>query len=163
MSVFSPTFHSRVIDRLSRLFSRLPFVPRASSAKQQALTESEARYRLLADSLPQLVWTMAPDGTVSYMNATLSAYLGGLGALDEDGFRHVHPDDRTISHDAFAKGLRRGETFTFEARLARTDGEWRHHRFTLLPRKSGGIIVDWIGTALDIDDLHRAQTELRDK
>ena len=32
-----------------------------------------------------------------------------------------------------------------------------------MPRKSGGAIVDWIGTALDIDDLHRAQTELRHK
>ena len=114
-------------------------------------------------SLPQLVWTMAPDGTVSYINATLSGYLGGFGALDDDGFRHVHPDDRALSRSAFREGLRQGETFTFEARLARMDGEWRHHRFTLVPRKSAGAVVDWIGTALDIDDLHRAQAELRDK
>ena len=77
---------------------------------------------------------MAPDGTVSYMNATLSAYLGGLGALDEDGFRHVHPDDRPISREACSQGLEQEQPFTFEARLARTDGEWRHHRFTLVPR-----------------------------
>ncbi|GAC1335480.1 MAG: PAS domain-containing sensor histidine kinase [Beijerinckiaceae bacterium] len=128
-----------------------------------ALAESEARYRLLSDSLPQLVWTMAPDGTVSYMNATLSAYLGGSNALDEDGFRHVHPDDREHSHAAFAKGLAEDAIFSFEARLARVDGEWRYHRFTLVPRKSAGAIVDWIGTALDIDDLRRAEVELRDK
>jgi PAS domain S-box-containing protein len=166
MSLSPPAFHLQFLERLGRLLPRFPFAGRPSSKKnrsQQAVAESEARYRLLADSLPQLVWTMAPDGTVSYMNATLSAYLGGLGALDEDGFRHVHPDDRSISRDAFAHGRRQEQPFTFEARLARTDGEWRHHRFTLVPRKSGGIIVDWIGTALDIDDLHRAQTELRHK
>jgi PAS domain S-box-containing protein len=163
MSLFSPSFHVRFFDRISRVLSRFPFAAHAPSTNQAALAESEARYRLLADSLPQLVWTMAPDGTVSYMNATLSAYLGGLGALDEDGFRHVHPDDRPISRDAFLHGLKREQPFTFEARLARTDGEWRHHRFTLVPRKSGGVGVDWIGTALDIDDLHRAQIEVRDK
>jgi PAS domain S-box-containing protein len=166
MSLSRPALHLQFLERLARLLPQLPLARRASSENnrsQQGAAESEARYRLLADSLPQLVWTMAPDGTVSYMNATLSAYLGGLGALDEDGFRHVHPDDRPISREAFSQGLRQEQPFTFEARLARTDGEWRHHRFTLVPRKSGGVIVDWIGTALDIDDLHRAQIELRDK
>ncbi|MEA2841138.1 MAG: hypothetical protein QOF41_2468 [Methylobacteriaceae bacterium] len=162
------SFPSRILrldlfERLSRLLPRRPFGSTRPSKKQQAITESEARYRLLADSLPQLVWTMSPDGTVSYLNATLSAYLGGLAALDQDGFRHVHPDDRELSRNAFAGGLSSDQIFSFEARLARTDGEWRHHRFTLVPRKSGGVTVDWIGTALDIDDLHRAQLELRDK
>jgi PAS domain S-box-containing protein len=166
MSLSPPAFHLQFLERLSRLLLRLPFGSRPASGKPrspQLISESEARYSLLADSLPHLVWTMAPDGTVSYMNATLSAYLGGLGALDEDGFRHVHPDDRSISREAFRRGLTQDQTFTFEARLARIDGEWRHHRFTLVPRKSSGAIVDWIGTALDIDDLHRAQIELRDK
>ncbi|MBV8848986.1 MAG: PAS domain-containing protein [Methylobacteriaceae bacterium] len=166
MSLSPPAFHLQFLERLSRLLPRFQLAGRPDSEKersQQTIAESEARYRLLADSLPHLVWTMAPDGTVSYMNATLSAYLGGLGALDEDGFRHVHPDDRPISRHAFTGGLKQEQPFTFEARLARTDGEWRHHRFTLVPRKSGGVIVDWIGTALDIDDLHRAQTELRHK
>jgi PAS domain S-box-containing protein len=166
MSLSSPAFHLRFLERLNRFLPRLPFAARpglGANRSQHAVAESDARYRLLADSLPQLVWTMAPDGTVSYMNATLSAYLGGLGALDEDGFRHVHPEDRPISRDAFIEGLRQDQPFTFEARLARTDGEWRHHRFTLVPRKSAGAIVDWIGTALDIDDLRRAEVELRDK
>jgi PAS domain S-box-containing protein len=166
MSLISPAFHLRFLEHLNRLLLRFPFAaqpPAEKNRPQQVIAESEARYRLLADSLPQLVWTMAPDGTVSYLNATLSAYLGGLGALDEDGFRHVHPDDRPISRNAFLHGLRREQQFTFEARLARKDGEWRHHRFTLVPRKSGDVIIDWIGTALDIDDLHRAQIELRDK
>jgi len=163
MSLSSPAFHLRCWDRVGRFASRLPFATQAPAEKQQPVAESESRYRLLADSLPQLVWTMAPDGTVSYINATLSGYLGGFGALDDDGFRHVHPDDRALSRSAFREGLRQGETFTFEARLARMDGEWRHHRFTLVPRKTAGAVVDWIGTALDIDDLHRAQAELRDK
>jgi PAS domain S-box-containing protein len=163
MSFPSRIFRLDLFERLSRLLPRRPFGSTRPSNKQQAITESEARYRLLADSLPQLVWTMSPDGTVSYLNATLSAYLGGLAALDQDGFRHVHPDDRELSRNAFAGGLRADQIFSFEARLARTDGEWRHHRFTLVPRKSGGVTVDWIGTALDIDDLHRAQLELRDK
>jgi PAS domain S-box-containing protein len=166
MSVSPPAFRLQLLERLSRLLLRLPFAAQSaprSNRSQQTVAESEARYRLLADSLPQLVWTMAPDGTVSYMNATLSAYLGGMGALDEDGFRHVHPDDRPVSRDAFLRGLNQNQPFMFEARLARTDGEWRHHRFTLVPRTSGGMIVDWIGTALDIDDLHRAELELRDK
>jgi PAS domain S-box-containing protein len=166
MSLSPPAFHLQFLERLWRLLPQFAFARGPSSEtkrSQQVVSESDARYRLLADSLPQLVWTMAPDGTVSYMNATLGAYLGGLRALDEDGFRHVHPEDRPISRDAFSRGLKQEQPFTFEARLARTDGEWRHHRFTLVPRKSGGAIVDWIGTALDIDDLHRAQTELRHK
>src|SRR5947209_541108 len=138
MSLSSPVFRLRFWDRVGRLLSRLPFATQAAEKKQQPLAESESRYRLLADSLPQLVWTMAPDGTVSYINATLSGYLGGFGALDEDGFRHVHPEDRALCRSAFSEGLRQGETFTFEARLARIDGEWRHHRFTLVPRKSAG-------------------------
>ena len=130
MSLTSPAFHLRFLERLNRLLLRFPFAAQPAAEKnrrQQVIAESEARYRLLADSLPQLVWTMAPDGTVSYLNATLSAYLGGLGALDEDGFRHVHPDDRPISRNAFLHGLRREQQFTFEARLARKDGEqWEH-------------------------------------
>src|SRR3954452_9100770 len=166
MSLSRPAFHLQFLERLWRLLPQFAFARGPSSEtkhSQQVVSESDAGYRLLADSLPQLVWTMAPDGTVSYMNATLGAYLGGLRALDEDGFRHVHPEDRPISRDASSRGLKQEQPFTFEARLARTDGEWRHHRFTLVPRKSGGAIVDWIGTALDIDDLHRAQVELRDK
>ncbi len=106
---------------------------------------------------------MAPDGTVSYMNATLSAYLGHMGALDEDGFRHFHPDDRAASSEAFTSGLNQDQPFSFEARLARVDGEWRYHRFTLVPRKSAGVIIDWIGAALDLDELHRAEIDLREK
>ncbi len=163
MSLSSPAFRLRFFDRIGRLLSRVPLGPSGNTETHSASSESESRYRLLADSLPQLVWTMAPDGTVSYMNATLSAYLGGLGALDEDGFRHIHPDDAATARQAFVGGLKGGEAFTFEARLARTDGAWRHHRFTLVPRKSGAAIVDWIGTALDIDDLQRTQNELREK
>src|SRR5947209_20361813 len=134
MSLSPPAFHLQFLARLNRLLLRLPLALRPASENPrspQVISASEARYSLLADSLPHLVWTMAPDGTVSYMNATLSAYLGGLGALDEDGFRHVHPDDRPISRDAFSRGLRPEQPFTFEARHARPDGEWRHHRFTL--------------------------------
>lgn len=130
----------------------------------EALRASEARYRALADAIPQIVWTATLDGRLDYVNERASEYAGGAREANYGtGWqRFVHPDDLPRCLAQWASALQTGEGHEIEFRLRRHDGAYRWHLGRAVPvRGADGRVVKWFGTNTDIEDQKRAEEELR--
>ncbi|MGF7208028.1 PAS domain S-box-containing protein [Skermanella aerolata] len=131
---------------------------------RDALAESESRYRFLAESVPEIVWTAKPDGTLDYANARLAAYVAASPAEDIEagGIAQgwnvnwkevVHPADARSTLDAWRKALADSTPYECEFRLRRADGMYRWHLARGLPMlDETGQVVKWFGTTVDIHD-----------
>lgn len=120
-----------------------------------ALKTIEDKFRTLADSLPQFVWTADANGTLNYFNRSMTSYSGHTGEeLERDGWLQlVHPDDRQESLLLWNAAIKDGTDFVFEHRLMRFDGEYRWYQCRAIPQyNSNGMIEMWVGTSLDIHD-----------
>jgi len=131
---------------------------------REALRDSEARFRHLADAMPQAVWAARADGTIDYCNRKWREYggcpEGFLG--DARWARLVHPDDLARARDAWLESVRTGRPFEVEYRLRRGDGRHRWHLGRALPiEDSRGRIVRWFGTNTDVDDVKRLSEALQ--
>jgi PAS domain S-box-containing protein len=127
---------------------------------EEALRASEERYRLLADAIPQIVWTTGLDGRNEYLNQRWYQYTGSTleQASGYGWMGTLHPDDRARTTEEWARALDRAESFEAEYRLRRADGAYRWHLVLAMPLRDGsGRIVKWFGTCTDIDDRKRAE------
>src|SRR5205085_3628396 len=138
----------------------------AEAALQQALAgaqASEQRYRQLADAMPQIVWTAAPDGEVDYYNQQWFDYTGlTLEQTQGWGWQFVvHPDDLEQCLEHWCKAFQSGTDYEVKYRFKRgADGvyRWQLGRASAV-RDGQGRIVKWFGTCTDIDE----QKQLEDK
>ena len=126
--------------------------------------ESEDRYRQLADAMPQIVWTAAPDGGATYFNRRWFEYTGM--SEDEVGpdawARVVHPDDLPGAIARRAETIAEGDVFEVEYRFRSADGRYRWHLGRAVPiRDDAGRIAFWVGTATDIHDRKRSDDQRR--
>ncbi|BAY43952.1 PAS/PAC sensor hybrid histidine kinase [Scytonema sp. HK-05] len=131
---------------------------------EAALRQSEERYRLLAENVPQMVWITRPDGFVEYFNQRWLDYTGLRleETLASNWQQVVHPDDLPRAVEKWTTGLRTGNRVEVQYRLKRVDGVYRWHIVQALPlRDEGGTIVKWFGTCTDIDDQKRTEEALR--
>jgi len=132
---------------------------------ESALLASEARFRQLADSMPQIVWTAGPDGSVDYLNERWYEFTGkGRDVFgDVEWERVLHPDDVRQCHEQWYASVSSGEPFQIESRFwDRRNSCWCWFMIRALPvRDSSGAIIKWFGTSTDIDEQKRAQDELR--
>lgn len=128
-----------------------------------ALRDSERRYRFMAESIPQIVWTAGPDGEVDYYNRRWSDYTGlsvekGTGG-EWDAV--VHPDDASRTLHAWNTAVATGTPYEIEHRIRRAGGGWRWMLSRAWPLlDDGGRVMRWFGTATDIDGERRAQQAL---
>jgi PAS domain S-box len=123
---------------------------------QQELEESEQKFRLLANSMPQIIWTGDADGNLNYFNQAVYDYSGLTpGQLMTDGWIDiVHPDDREKNIKAWANSIATGKDFLFEHRFRRHDGEYRWQLSRAIPqRDASGSIQMWVGTSTDIQEM----------
>jgi two-component system, chemotaxis family, CheB/CheR fusion protein len=126
----------------------------------ELLRQSEQRYRTLAESLPQLVWTCHPDGNCDYFNAKYSEYTGvPLEQLLGQGWREsIHPKDREQTCDYWMDALKGQAPYDLEYRIRRADGEFHWFKVRAVPlRDRHGAIVKWFGTSTDIHDQKQAR------
>jgi len=137
---------------------------RASEESLRALQASETRYHTLVDAIPQIMWTLAPDGNFDYLNQRWFEYTGRTPeeTLKMGWLEAVHPDDYERLVETRAKHIEAGEGYEMEARLQRRDKTYRWHLVRNLPlrNESGGnenSVLLWLGTATDIDELKRAE------
>ena len=130
---------------------------------EDALRASEARYRALADTLPQLVWIMrAEDGRAAYVNQRFEAYYGPIGTGLMERHAANHPDDAARMEAACAAAIRKERGHEVEGRLRRHDGAYRWHKIVMMPIREAGAVVGWLGTALDIDEIIAARRSLEE-
>jgi PAS domain S-box-containing protein len=131
---------------------------------QQALRESEERYRLVTDALPHMVWSMRADLTMDFVNQRMREYHGlNLEQLDADAWLGlVHPDDREAMLASVSGPQQRGEAHEVVFRARRHDGVYRFVLGRAVPmRDPSGVVVRWVGATQDIHDRWLAEHELR--
>ena len=129
---------------------------------QDALQESEERYRLLAEALPQFVWTTDAMGRVEYCNPRWYCYTGLTPeqTLGTEWIVAVHPDDLAGMWDRWQQARQTGESYEMECRVRAADGHYRWFLAAIGPaRDSTGRILRWVGTSIEIEAIKRAQAE----
>ena len=131
---------------------------------EEELLNSEQRYRVTADSLPQLIWTSKPDGATEYLNNRWHEEMGvTLDQIGEQGWISLlSPEDRERSIESWNNALRTGESFQTESLFKTRDGSKRWYHCRAIPvRDSSGRIVRWFGSCSDIHDQKIAAEVLR--
>ncbi|MBR8840843.1 MAG: PAS domain-containing protein [Stigonema ocellatum SAG 48.90 = DSM 106950] len=135
----------------------------ARKRAEEELRQSEARYRYLAEAIPQLVWTCDVKGYRDYVSQRWCEYTGltveqslGLGWLCA-----VYPDDELSAKDAWTISIKNSTLYKHEYRLRRdADGSYRWHLAMGLPLKDEqGQVVKWFGTCTDIHDGKELEME----
>jgi diguanylate cyclase (GGDEF)-like protein/PAS domain S-box-containing protein len=128
--------------------------------------DGETRFRLLAEAIPQIVWTAVPGGGIDYCNQRFYD-LTGFSKEETLGWawqQALHPDDRPLALQNWENSRRTGTSFDIESRLRTAAGGFRWHLVRATPmRDSAGTIVKWFGACTDIDDQMRHQEVLEEQ
>ncbi len=126
---------------------------------------SEDQLRTMIDTIPALAWCCLPDGANEFTSKRWLDYTGLSRAetLGQGYQRAFHPDDLRTLMPKLQAILISGEPGEAEARMRRFDGEYRWFLIRAEPvRDEHGNVVRWYGTSTDIEELKRAEKELRD-
>ncbi len=127
------------------------------------LQESETQFRVLAETLPQLVWTTDPDGYHDYFNRRWYEFTGlkPHESMGEGWVKAVHSEDAASVNENWHRALATGKPFECEYRLRAADGRFRWFSGRALPiRDPSGRILRWFGTCTDVDGQKRAEEAL---
>jgi PAS domain S-box-containing protein len=132
---------------------------------EENLRESELRFRLMADSIPQIVWIVDASGEAVFFNKQWSAYTGAPiehMAPDEVSGNFVHPDDHAATMQAWDAARQDRRIFNVEHRIRSASGEYRWFLVRAEPQcdPRTGEIVRWFGTSTDVHDRKLAETAL---
>lgn len=125
--------------------------------------QNNLRFRILADALPQLVWSTRPDGYHDYYNARWYEFTGMVdGSTDGEGWNGMfHPDDQERAWEHWKRSLATGELYEIEYRLRHHSGEYRWVLGRALPlRDANGAIERWYGTCTEIHTAKRLSENL---
>lgn len=127
------------------------------------IEDSEARFRLMADVMPQFVWTANAEGKVNYYNQATHEYTGlGDELMENDGWLQIiHPEEREENQKLWQHSIESGEDFIIQHRFRNKDGEYRWQLSRAIPQRDlEGNIELWIGTSTDIHDNKLFEKEL---
>ena len=130
-----------------------------------ALALSEARFRIQADAMPQMVWATDPQGNHLYYNRRWYDYTGQT-VEESMGFGFalaLHPDDLERTLEGWRLAWEGGEEYDIEYRFRRFDGTYRWFvgRAEPIRDPQTGAVTMWAGTCTDIDELKRTQERQR--
>lgn len=131
---------------------------------EAAVRESEARYSIMAENVPEILFTNLPDGSNDYTSPRFYEYTGmPPGAAEGFGWAiALHPDDAEPSTTQWMESVKTGQIFEIEYRFRRADGVYRWFKGRCIPlRDEEGKIKKWFGVCTDIDDQKRTQEQLR--
>jgi PAS domain S-box-containing protein len=130
---------------------------------EEAIRESEKRFRLVANTAPVMIWTAGTDRKCSYVNKTWLDFTGR--ALEEElgdsWAGGLHPDDVRSSSRTYTEAFDRRESFELHYRLRRHDGEYRWVLDKGVPRfNPDGSFAGYIGSCIDITERKLAEEGL---
>src|SRR5262249_32685536 len=125
--------------------------------------QAERELRLAIDTIPALVWTTLPDGSLDFINQRWAEI--GLCLRDLQGSEWaavIHPAEIAGVIDKWNAAVATGQPYENVERVRRADGEYRWFLSRAAPlRDASGKIVKWYGTDIDIEDWRRAEEALR--
>ena len=132
---------------------------------EESLRESEARFRALADNLPQLAWMARGDGWIYWYNRRWYEYTGTtLEEMEGWGWKAVHHPDHlervvTKMRESFDRGVVWEDTFP----MRRADGEYRWFLTRAVPiRDDNGDVTRWVGTNTDVTEQREVEQRLQE-
>ncbi|RYZ88922.1 MAG: PAS domain S-box protein [Proteobacteria bacterium] len=126
-----------------------------------ALRDSETRYRLLSESVSQLVWRTTAEGRVIDGAESWNTYTRSRDNPQEHWYHAVHPEEREKAREWWAATLVAGTISQSTFRVYRHDGEYRYLQIRTVPWKdSTGTIREWIGTCEDVTTAALHEDEL---
>ena len=132
---------------------------------EQALRQSEQRFRTMADSSPIMIWMTDAEGKALFLNRAYREYFAissdTPAAFDWPAI--VHPDERDAYVAAFQAALQRRQMFHRRVRLRRFDGQWRWFESRGNPILDGaGTMTGFIGSSPDITEIYESQQALKE-
>ena len=130
---------------------------------EEALRESEERFRLIANTAPVMIWMSGTDNEITYLNQTWLDYAGrpSDAAVEKLRAMVLHPDEAERCREVYEKAFEQREPFQLEHRLRRHDGEYRWVVTAGVPRyNADGSFVGYIGTSVDITERKLAEAAL---
>ena len=154
----------RVSERTNELLAKNTQLTHQVAERQKAetaLRESLSQFKLLAESIPQQLWTVDADGCMDYLNPQALRYVDRRleDMTPESRIKLIHPDDRARCCDRWLRSVETGGVYEIEFRILRgSDQTYRWHIGRALPfRDDLGRITRWFGTNTDIDDQKNAE------
>ena len=133
--------------------------------QEEAIRESEERFRNMADTAPMMVWVAGTDKLCSYVNKRWLDFRGRTmeQELGDGWVEGVHPRDWPHCLEVHNASFERKDQFELEFRLRRFDGVYRWVVSRGTPRFTPqGEFLGYIGTAMDITDRKESERELRE-
>ncbi|KAK6833638.1 hypothetical protein PG987_008332, partial [Apiospora arundinis] len=125
----------------------------------------EERFKLICNSMPQMVWSTNAEGMHDFFNSRWYDYTGltpeeSLGLGWKNPF---HPDDMPLTARKWSHCLATGDPYVTEYRCKSKDGEWRWMLGRALPlrNKHTGEIEKWYGTCTDVHESLAAKLEAK--
>jgi len=136
---------------------------RAGATLAGDLQAWEQSFRIAIDTIPGLAWFGSADGPVEFLNKQWCEYTGismdaalGWGWTDT-----IHPDDMSKLETQWRGALEQGSPGELEARVRRSDGEYRWFLFRYAPLlDDAGRVLKWYGANVDIEARKRAERAL---
>jgi PAS domain S-box-containing protein len=134
---------------------------RRENALNRERAAGERRWRELAESLPQIVWTCRADGACDYLSPQWLTYTG-VGLAEQLGYGWldaVHPDDRDLTMSRWRAAVAATAPFRAEHRLRRHDGTYRWMDARAVPLADADGTVRWFGTSTDVTEPKEADAD----
>jgi PAS domain S-box-containing protein len=131
---------------------------------EAAFAQSEAKFRVLSDAMPQIVWSATAEGIQDYYNARWYDYTGiPIGSVDPAlTLAAIHPDDSAQLDAVLRAAIASASPCAFECRVRRHDGAYRWHLTRVNPDfDASGAVVKWYGACTDIEEIVQARQFLQ--
>lgn len=132
--------------------------------EEERLKKSETTFRLMAEGIPQIVWTSDANGNIDYCNQHWHRYTGLIPnqSYGSGWQKVVHPEDLPHTIEQWEKAIKNGGLFEVEYRLRRgSDGQYCWHLGRAHPLyDQNGKIIKWFGTSTDITDQKKVQKQV---
>ncbi|HEY9301986.1 MAG TPA: PAS domain-containing protein, partial [Phormidium sp.] len=129
---------------------------------KEALHESNERYRILAEGLPQFVWISDPNGKLEYCNQCWYEYTGlnREETINSGWATVVYPDDVERLIEQWNVAVATNKSYEIEYKVRQINGEYRWFLGSIAPiHDSRGNVIKWVGSAFDIHDRKQAEAE----
>lgn len=159
---------SAVVDAQGHVDFNLGVVEDITERKQaeEALRESEARFRILANASPTQIFDMAPDGKLRFINQTAINFYGAEHEQEihvGDWAKFVYPEDREKLVHAMQYALESHTGFMLETRLLNKDGDYCWFiTFTAPSFYPNGDFYGLVGSNVDITERKQAELAVRE-